>query len=59
MSSVRAVRVAERRVVCALRVEMWDWVWAVMEVRDCWGLEVVEVGFKGVVVGGEGRWVFR
>lgn len=28
MSSVRAVRVEERRVVCALRVEMWDWVWA-------------------------------
>ncbi len=59
MSSVRAVRVAESRVVCAERVEMWDWVCAAMVVRDCvagegWG--VVELGLAG---GGEGRWVFR
>ena len=44
MSSVRVVRVSERRVVWAARVEMWVWVWEVVVERV-----VVEVGLGRVV----------
>ena len=43
MSSVRVVRVSERRVVWAARVEMWVWVWEVVAERA-----VVEVGLGRV-----------
>lgn len=33
-SSVRPVRIVERRVVWAFRVDMWDWVCDAMDDRD-------------------------
>ena len=41
MSSVRPVRVVDRRVVWAARVEMWVWAWVAMEARVGVGLELV------------------
>lgn len=41
MSSVRSVRVVERRVVWAARAEIWDWDWVAVDERVGAGLEVV------------------
>lgn len=41
MSSVRVVRVVERRVVWAARVEIWVWVWVAMDERVGGGLVLV------------------
>lgn len=41
MSSVRFVRVVERRVVWAARAEIWVWVWVAMDEMVGVGLEVV------------------
>lgn len=41
MSSVRSVRVVERRVVWAARAETWDWVCVAMDERVGVALEVV------------------
>lgn len=53
---MRAVSVAERRDVWALRVEIWDWVWEARVESVGWGWGEV-VG--GVLVGGGGRVVLR
>lgn len=41
MSSVRLVRVVERRVIWAARAAVWDWDWVAMDERVGVGLEVV------------------
>lgn len=41
MSSVRLVRVVERRVVWAARAEIWDWVCVAMDERVGGGLDAV------------------
>lgn len=59
MSSVRAVRVVDRRAVCALRVVIWVRVWVVRVVREedgGGGFVVVEVVVRG---GRVGRVLFR
>lgn len=53
MSEVRVVRVVERWVVWALRVEMWDWVVEAAALRV--GCEVGGLLVAGGLVGGEGR----
>lgn len=52
MSSVKLVRVAERRVVWALSVEMWDCVWEAMAERE-------GAGCCCFVAVDDGRVVFR
>lgn len=41
ISSVRLVRVVERRVVWAVRAEIWDWVCVAMDERVGGGLAAV------------------
>lgn len=41
ISSVRSVRVVERRVVWAARAEIWDWVCVAMDERVAGGLDAV------------------